>query len=38
MEVAIVVWLVPVEIKSGGQTIDLSNSNAGWPFTAPGER
>lgn len=25
-------WMVPVDISSATQTLDLSNSNAGWPF------
>jgi hypothetical protein len=27
-----VYWMVPVEIKSGKQTLDLSNANTDWPF------
>jgi hypothetical protein len=29
----ILYWVQPVEVKGGTQRVDLSNSNAGWPFS-----
>ncbi len=26
-------WWVPIQVKPGAQVMDLSNSNAGWPFS-----